>query len=111
MNFSYTTTPVSIQRTQCLDRRMAERSAVGHHLTGDCCCAAFEYPRNSVKSKLESPKSVRAFEVSVVWKFFGFDVDQKTLCKCCGAYVVDAGSNTSNLLRHLTRKHVLNYQD
>ncbi|XP_063742293.1 E3 SUMO-protein ligase ZBED1-like [Eleginops maclovinus] len=53
--------------------------------------------------------------VSVVWKFFGFkksDVDQTSiLCKCCRAKVVAGGGNTSNLLHHLSRKHVVEYQE
>ncbi|KAK5868089.1 hypothetical protein PBY51_012531 [Eleginops maclovinus] len=53
--------------------------------------------------------------VSVVWKFFGFkksDVYQTSiLCKCCRAKVVFGGGNTSNLLHHLSRKHVVEYQE
>ncbi|XDV25933.1 hypothetical protein PO909_029757 [Leuciscus waleckii] len=52
---------------------------------------------------------------SVVWRFFGFqksDVDQTTiLCKCCRAKILAKGGNTSNLLQHLSRKHVLEYQE
>ncbi|XP_055040058.2 E3 SUMO-protein ligase ZBED1 [Misgurnus anguillicaudatus] len=52
---------------------------------------------------------------SVVWRFFGFqksDVDQTTiLCKCCRAKIQAKGGNTSNLLQHLSRKHVLEYQE
>ncbi|CAM4455220.1 unnamed protein product [Leuciscus chuanchicus] len=52
---------------------------------------------------------------SVVWRFFGFqksDVDQTTiLCKCCQAKILAKGGNTSNLLQHLSRKHVLEYQE
>ncbi len=53
--------------------------------------------------------------VSVVWRFFGFkksNVDQTTIfCKCCRAKVVAGGSNMRNLLHHLSRKHVLEYQE
>lgn len=53
--------------------------------------------------------------VSAVWKFFGFkksDADQKTIyCKVCRATVFAAGGNTSNLLHHLSRKHVLEHQE
>ncbi len=53
--------------------------------------------------------------VSVAWRFFGFkksDVDQTTIfCKCCRAKVVAGGGNTSNLLHHLSRKHVLEYKE
>ena len=53
--------------------------------------------------------------VSAVWKFFGFkkdDVQQTTIiCKCRKANVVAVGGNISNLLHHLIRKHVIEYQE
>nr|XP_061801662.1 E3 SUMO-protein ligase ZBED1-like [Nerophis lumbriciformis] len=53
--------------------------------------------------------------VSVVWRYFGFkksDLDQTTiLCKICLSKVVAGGGNTSNLLHHLSRKHVSEYEE
>ena len=52
--------------------------------------------------------------VSAVGRFFGFkkaDVTTTILCKCYRAKVVAGGGNTSNLLQHLSRKHVLEYQE
>lgn len=52
--------------------------------------------------------------VSIVWRFFGFkrsDVAQTTIyCKCCRSRVVAKGGSTSNLLHHLSRRHVAEYQ-
>lgn len=52
---------------------------------------------------------------SAVWNFFGFkmsDVDQTTVTwKCCRAKVVAGGGNISNLLHHLSWKHVLEYKE
>lgn len=50
-----------------------------------------------------------------VWKFLGFknpDIGQMSIfCKCCWAKVVGAGSNMSNLIHHISRKHVFEYQE
>lgn len=50
-----------------------------------------------------------------VWKFLGFknpDIDQMSIfCKCCWAKFVGAGSNMSNLIHHISRKHVFEYQE
>ncbi|XP_077361925.1 E3 SUMO-protein ligase ZBED1-like isoform X2 [Festucalex cinctus] len=51
---------------------------------------------------------------SVVWRYFGFrksDYNQKTiLCTICLTKVAATGGNTSNLLHHLSRKHVSEYE-
>ncbi|XP_037124783.1 E3 SUMO-protein ligase ZBED1-like [Syngnathus acus] len=53
--------------------------------------------------------------VSVVWRYFGFkkyDYDQKNiLCKICFIKVAATGGNTSNLLHHLCRRHVSEYEE
>ncbi|KAG2463510.1 KDM4B demethylase, partial [Polypterus senegalus] len=53
--------------------------------------------------------------LSVVWRYFGFkrpDVDQTIIyCKCYRAKAVAGGSNTNNLLHHLSRKHALQYHE
>ncbi|XP_061608235.1 E3 SUMO-protein ligase ZBED1-like [Phyllopteryx taeniolatus] len=53
--------------------------------------------------------------MSLVWRYFGFkkaDIDQTTiLCKICLAKVAAGGGNTSNLLHHLSRKHVSEYEE
>lgn len=69
----------------------------------------------TVQDEEEQELGPKRGAVSVVWKFFGFkksDVEQTTIfCKCCRAKVVAGGGNTSNLLHHLNRKHVLEYQE
>ncbi|XP_019715163.1 zinc finger BED domain-containing protein 1-like [Hippocampus comes] len=53
--------------------------------------------------------------LSVVWRYFGFrksDFDQKNiLCKICLSKVAASGGNTSNLLHHLSRRHVSEYEE
>ncbi|XP_077403111.1 E3 SUMO-protein ligase ZBED1-like isoform X2 [Vanacampus margaritifer] len=51
---------------------------------------------------------------SVVWRYFGFkksDYNQKNiLCTICFTKVAAGGGNTSNLLHHLSRRHVSEYE-
>ena len=50
--------------------------------------------------------------MSVVWRFFGLKKSDQTniYCKCCRTKMIARGGNTSSLLPHLNRKHLLEYE-
>jgi hypothetical protein len=62
-----------------------------------------------IDDRSSSKSSEATTKTSEVWKYFTRDVDfkknKKAICNICGASYVCSGGSTSNLKKHIDRKH------